>query len=238
MAWYRKIRLLSSQLDGLSPIPQSHHLTYSINQVIKAHLLRYPQMQIADMYKLLHQAALGSEHAVRDEQAVRDWLERELSEMEAGPNDPLFDPISPDGKILRIHLRPYVRAGKNPEPLLRAFIQTANEWHGSPETLKEYGTAAANWAMPWFAKPWRGRRMCCCWPAARRRFAAMNEPRWLGQGQSCPKRCWGWAMCCPGLSASRGRWPANWPPRRPDWRCATCSKHGAWRFSPARKCVA
>jgi hypothetical protein len=100
-------------------------------------------MQVQDLYKLLHQAALGSEHAVRDEQAVRDWLERELAEMGAGPDDPLMDPLSPDGQILRVHLRPYLRVGKDPETLLQVFIRTANEWHASPEKLKEYGEAAA-----------------------------------------------------------------------------------------------
>lgn len=100
-------------------------------------------MKVQDLYKLLHQAALGSEHAVRDEQAAHNWLEHELEEMGAGPDDPLFDPISPDGQILRVHLRPYLQAGNDPEKLLQAFIQTANDWHGSLENLKEYGTVAA-----------------------------------------------------------------------------------------------
>jgi hypothetical protein len=117
----------------------------TLREIMLNHAGRYPAMQVQDVYKLLHQAALGSEHAVCDEQAARDWLERELTEMNGGPDDPLFDPISPDGQILRIHLRPYTRAGKNPETLLRAFVQTANEWHGSLETLKGYGAAAAGW---------------------------------------------------------------------------------------------
>lgn len=114
-----------------------------LNQILSLHFTCTPLMQVQDVYKLLHQAAMGSEHAVGDEQAARDWLECELSEMGAGPDDPLLDPLSPDGQILRVHLRPYLRAGKNPETLLRAFIQTANEWRGSPEKLKEYGVAAA-----------------------------------------------------------------------------------------------
>ncbi|MDP2993553.1 MAG: hypothetical protein Q8N46_00355 [Anaerolineales bacterium] len=116
-------------------------------QILTSHLTRYPAMQVQDVYKLLHQAALGSEHAFRDEQAARDWLEHELAEMGDGPDDPLMDPLSPDGQTLRVHLRPYLRAGKNPETLLRAFIQTANEWRGSPEKLKEYGAAAAQLAQ-------------------------------------------------------------------------------------------
>jgi hypothetical protein len=127
-----------------------------MDMILQDHLRRYPRMQAADLYKLVHQAALGSEHAVRDEQAVRSWLERELAEMGDGPNDPQMDPLSPDGQILRVHLRPYLRAGKNPERLLQAFIQTANEWRGSfpragtgttTEKLKEYGAAARRLAQ-------------------------------------------------------------------------------------------
>ncbi len=118
-----------------------------MDKILQSHLRRYPEMQAADLYKLLHQAALGSEHAVRDEQAARDWLEHELAEMGDGPDDLLMDPISPDGQILRVHLRPYLRAGKKPESLLRAFIQTANEWRGSFENLKEYGATARRLAQ-------------------------------------------------------------------------------------------
>jgi len=118
----------------------------TLSKILTRHLARTPAMQVQDVYKLLHQAALGSEHAVRDEQAARDWLERELAEMGAGPDDPLLDPLSPDGQILRVHLRPHIAAGKDPEILLQAFIRTANEWRGSLETLKEYAVAAVKLA--------------------------------------------------------------------------------------------
>lgn len=110
----------------------------SLDQILTSNLARTPAMQVQDLYKLLHLAAMGNGHAIRDEQVARLWLERELEEMGAGPDDPLLDPLSPDGQILRVHLRPYLREGKDLDALLRAFIQTANEWHGSPEKLKEY----------------------------------------------------------------------------------------------------
>lgn len=119
----------------------------SLPQILTAHFARYPHMQVVDLYKLLQQSALGSEHAVRDEQSARDWLKRELTAKGDGPDDPLMDPLSPDGQILRVHLRPYLEAGKNPETLLQAFIHTANEWRGSPDLLKEYGAAAARLAQ-------------------------------------------------------------------------------------------
>ena len=36
----------------------------TLDIVLPAHFSRYPAMKIQDIYKLIHQAALGSEHAV------------------------------------------------------------------------------------------------------------------------------------------------------------------------------
>ncbi len=103
--------------------------------ILSDHHARYPAMQIEDLYKLLHQGVMGSEHAVSDPAAARAWLERELGEMGAGPPEPLTEPISPDGRLLRVHLRPYVAQGGDAEALLAAFIRTANESHGDPRLL-------------------------------------------------------------------------------------------------------
>jgi hypothetical protein len=110
-----------------------------MDQIVVSHFNRTPSMKVQDVYKLLHQAAMGSEHAVSDEQAAGEWLEQEMKEMGDGPDDPLLDPISPDGQILRVHLRSFLSAGKNPLTLLKAFIRTGNEWHGSLGKLEEYG---------------------------------------------------------------------------------------------------
>jgi hypothetical protein len=127
----------------------------NLHQILTNHLSRYPGMEAQDIYKLLLQAALGSEHAVRNEESAREWLERELASMGNEPDEPLFDPISPGGEIGRVHLRPYLAAGKDTETLLRAFVRTANEWRGSKETLKEYGAAAARLAdvEKWTVRP-------------------------------------------------------------------------------------
>jgi hypothetical protein len=122
-------------------------VTTALQGILQDHAARYPAMQVQDLYKLLHQAAMGSEHAVHDEQAAHEWLVREMAEMGSGPDEPLLDPLFADGQFLRIHLRSYLRAGKNPEKLLQAFIHTANDWHGSTENLKEYAAAAAQQAQ-------------------------------------------------------------------------------------------
>ncbi len=104
--------------------------------IVIAHLARYPQMQPADLYKLAHQATLGSEHAVSSEATARAWLYCELAEMGSGPDEPLLDVISGDGQILRCHLRPYLQGEHDPEDLLQAFMQTAKQVRRNPGDLR------------------------------------------------------------------------------------------------------
>jgi hypothetical protein len=106
--------------------------------ILRDHLVRYPAMQVQDMYKLIHQAAMGSEHAIPNPVSAREWMERELSEMGSGPDEPVMDPISGDGKIVRVHLRPFIAGGGDPDALLDAFIRTANEFRGDKNTLESY----------------------------------------------------------------------------------------------------
>ena len=109
-----------------------------IERILRDHLSRYPALQIQDLYKLLHQAAMGSEHAVSHRGSVESWLTREIAEMGEGIPEPLVDPISHDGEIMRIHLRPYMAAGHDPMRLLDAFIRTANEYHGDAKIIEQY----------------------------------------------------------------------------------------------------
>ncbi len=115
----------------------------ALSLLLRAQFNRHPAMQAQDVYKYLHQAALGSGHALEDEQAARRYLGRELGSMGAGPQEPMLEPISPDGGMLRVHLRAWVAAGLDAEPLFRAFLRTAREWRGSVATLRRYGALAA-----------------------------------------------------------------------------------------------
>lgn len=103
--------------------------------IVTDHLARYPRMQVEDVYKLAHQACLGSEHAVSDQAHAARWLEREIAELGAGPDEHIVDPIAPGGSIVRVHLRPYLASGGDTAALLEAFVRTANEVRGSTERL-------------------------------------------------------------------------------------------------------
>ncbi|HVT72982.1 MAG TPA: hypothetical protein VHD61_07580 [Lacunisphaera sp.] len=108
--------------------------------ILKEQVRRYPGLQVQDCYKLVFQACLGSEHAALDEATARQWLEREVAGLGPGPAEPLIDPISPDGRIVRIHLRPFVEQHGDVRKLAAAFVQTARTFHGSKQEL------AAAWA--------------------------------------------------------------------------------------------
>src|SRR3989304_8840781 len=106
------------------------HDLVTLDQILTGNLPRTPAMQVQDFYKWLPLAARGSCHAIRDEKMARTWLEREMDEMGNGPDDPLLDPLSPDGQILRVHLRPFLREGRDPDLLLQAFFQTPTQGDG------------------------------------------------------------------------------------------------------------
>jgi hypothetical protein len=109
-----------------------------VSQLLSAHLARYPAMQLDDIYKLLHQAALGPGHAVGNPTAARKRLDEEMAALGAAPAEPLQDIISPDGRLGRVHLRSFLAAGGKPETLHRAFIETANSYPPSADKLAKF----------------------------------------------------------------------------------------------------
>lgn len=123
-----------------------------VSQLLSQHLARYPRMQLEDVYKLLHQAALGPGHAVDDPAAARKRLENEVASMGESAGEPPREAISPDGKLARIHLRPWVAAGGDIGRLGDAFVATANGWPASQEKLAKFcgclGDLAATGTLP------------------------------------------------------------------------------------------
>jgi hypothetical protein len=109
-----------------------------IGQLLTYHFQRYPRMELADVYKLLHQAAMGPGHAIDDAVHARNRLESEVARLGEGHEDPIADPISPDGKLARVHLRPYLAGGHTVKVLIDAFVQTGRTYQGAPEKLEKF----------------------------------------------------------------------------------------------------
>lgn len=108
-----------------------------ISQLLGGHFARHPSMELPDVYKLLHQAALGPAHAIAGDDAVARLL-TEIAALGPGPEEPLVDVISPDGRLARIDLRAYAKAALDPERLARAFAETAATYPASPDKLAKF----------------------------------------------------------------------------------------------------
>ncbi|MEO8156655.1 MAG: hypothetical protein ABI648_02585 [Betaproteobacteria bacterium] len=123
-----------------------------VSQLLSAHLARYPAMQLDDVYKLLHQAALGPGHAVANPVAARKRLDEEIAALGEESAELLQDVISPDGRLGRVHLRPYLASGGDRDALHRAFVETANSYPASPDKLAKFcgclGDLAAAGGIP------------------------------------------------------------------------------------------
>jgi hypothetical protein len=118
----------------------------ALRQILAGHMARYPRLEVRDLYKLVYQGAMGSEHAASDVAQARNRLEQEIKALGEGPVEPVVDPISANGRVVRISLRPYVAKGGDLAALLAAFIQTADEFEGSETRLRQYWTYAERMA--------------------------------------------------------------------------------------------
>ena len=80
-----------------------------------------PVMRARDAYKLLYQGVFGVGHIMGP--CAWDYLQREASELDAAeqPNEPLMEPISVDGSIVRLNLRPFIRGGHQLSQLMEAL---------------------------------------------------------------------------------------------------------------------
>lgn len=95
-------------------------------------------MQLLDIYKLLHQAALGNSHLTDSPQRALQRLRVELSAMGDGPAEPVWEPLSPDGRLVRVHLRTYHAAGFDVEVLATACARSPETCPPAPEKLVRF----------------------------------------------------------------------------------------------------
>lgn len=105
--------------------------------VVRWHAVRYPDLEAEDLYKLLHQAVAGPAHSIEDPEMARRWLDQEWDVL----GDPLeaeemFEPLSSDGRLVRVNLRPWRAAGHTPEAVLSAFVRTAGALPPDTERIR------------------------------------------------------------------------------------------------------
>lgn len=102
-----------------------------------AHARAEPGWRIEDAAKWIVHGTRGGEHAVANETAARLWLETEWAAL--GPpqeNEPLWTPLTPDGRIGRLNLRPYKARSGNLDALHAAFIAGAQSFDADPARFR------------------------------------------------------------------------------------------------------
>ena len=101
-------------------------------------LLLYPLMEGQDLYKLLYQAAMGSEHAVSDREAALRQIQEEVKSHTGVGSSIRCESISPDSTIFRIHLLPLIGRPDDLNAIGEAFVLTSRSFVGSTARLRLY----------------------------------------------------------------------------------------------------
>ena len=92
-----------------------------VELLVRWHLGKKPKMEAFDVYKLLYQGVFGVGHILSE--GAQNYLFREASELkDIGVEEPFTEPVSPDGEMVRVNLRPFLKAGLPLEMLFSAML--------------------------------------------------------------------------------------------------------------------
>jgi len=89
------------------------------------HLRRRPRMEVRDVYKLLYQGVFGVAHIMGEKAWERLKEEAERVAQMDYLDEPLVEPVSVDGGVVRVNLRPYIRQGGDLGALYRAMLESS-----------------------------------------------------------------------------------------------------------------
>jgi hypothetical protein len=112
-------------------------MSLDASSLIIEHLIRRSEAQPRDFYKLLFQGVFGVGHIISDR--AWDILVEEAGRIDLGDHldDPLFEPVSPDGLMVRVNLRQYLNMGGDLETLFRVMMESGKV-QGDVEVFLEY----------------------------------------------------------------------------------------------------
>jgi hypothetical protein len=108
-----------------------------VEPLILEHMMLRPLARTQDIYKLLYQGVFGVGHIVSE----RTW---DILVEEAGrisltdhSEDPLIEPVSPDGSMVRVNLRQYINGGGDLETLYKVMVESGKH-QGEEEVFLDY----------------------------------------------------------------------------------------------------
>ena len=123
-------------------------LAVRLLSVLEWHFGRYPLLQAADIYKLVHQGVFGPGHIIADVDQARRALEEELAGLRrrrcllAVESE---EPLDPDGRLVRLNLEPLESLPDAVDRVLPVLLATAAETRGGPELMAARVAEALDW---------------------------------------------------------------------------------------------
>lgn len=92
-------------------------------ELLLEHYQKYPQLQIQDIFKYIHQSSFGCEHMVTSLDTAIDYIRKETREISL-PGETLIDSL--DGAYSRVHLS-YLSQGLSVETLGKLFYASSKK---------------------------------------------------------------------------------------------------------------
>jgi len=117
-----------------------------MENIVFDHYQRHKNMEVQDFYKLVYQASMGVTHYISSPENARKYLEWEITILDSAENVQMVEPLSPDGKLVRVNLRPYVKHGGNVDNLFEAMMKSSEKIQPSTENLEIYWQCIINMA--------------------------------------------------------------------------------------------
>ena len=106
-----------------------------IEPILASQGAMYPQMEVQDWYKLMHQASMGNRHLGVEDSLIYAYLVDEWGRIEPSTKEPLIEFISPDSSMVRLNLRPFKASGGTTEAVFEAMQHTWDQSQPSEKQL-------------------------------------------------------------------------------------------------------
>jgi hypothetical protein len=103
--------------------------------LLEQHLSWYPFMELRDIYKLLYQGVMGSEHLINSREEFAQYLASEYASLQPDPSERLLEPIRVDGALFRLNLRPYKAHPLETNQLISSLVKTSQLIKGTRNEL-------------------------------------------------------------------------------------------------------
>ena len=149
------VLFITALLGGVGAPGCGGNGTPALEPFLQAALKRHPTSELQDLYKLLYQGAFGPGHSiVNADDALRN-IEAEIRHLDQAEGEPLHEPCSVDGSMIRVNLRPFLKRGLSVQRLAQVMLETAGSMKADTAafvaTWAEFGDLVSDEALPFDA---------------------------------------------------------------------------------------